>query len=136
MKNHLIIDTSVYFNYIFYNKMYRLINAIIQHELTVYINRNLEQELYRNIPKALKKSAIDIDPMEIIDLIKSVTFYIETTPSFKSSPDPKDNFLFDLALQTQSDAIVTKEKALLEFINSPVEIHDIKWFKERFIVDL
>ena len=116
--------------------MYRLINAIIQHKLTVYINRDLEQELYRNIPQALKKSPINIDPIEILDLIKAVTFYVETTPSFNNSPDPKDNFLFDLALQTQSEAIVTKEKALLEFSNSPVDIHDIKWFKERYIVDL
>ncbi len=53
-----------------------------------------------------------------------------------NSPDPKDNFLFDLAIQTNSDVIVTKEKALLSFGNSPVAIHDIKWFKETFPVPL
>jgi len=32
--------------------------------------------------------------------------------------------------------IVTKEKALLDFAQSPVPVHDIKWFKETYPVGL
>ena len=60
----------------------------------------------------------------------------EVKTVFNNSPDSKDNFLFDLALQTASEVIVTKEKALLNFAESPVLIHDIKWFKEKYPVAL
>jgi uncharacterized protein len=133
MKKHIVIDTSVYFTYAFYNKIHRLINAIIDHELVVFINDKLLEELTRNIPKALNKK--DLNPIEIIDEIKRVTFYFKTIDTFKNCPDPKDNFLFDLAIQTNSEVIVTQEKALLNWQESPVVIHDLKWFKENYPVD-
>ena len=35
MKKKLVIDTSVFLTFIRYNKLYRLIEAIISYELTV-----------------------------------------------------------------------------------------------------
>ena len=52
------------------------------------------------------------------------------------STDPKDNFLFDLALQTNSEIKITKEKELLNFNESTLAIRDIKWFKETYPVAL
>ncbi len=132
MNNNLVIDTSVYITYAFHNKINRLANAIIKYELIVYINDKLLEELERNITRVLKNASFNA--LEIVEEIKRITFYTKTLDNFNSCPDPKDNFLFDLAIQTNSDVIVTQEKVLLQWTKSPVPIHDIKWFKERFPV--
>ena len=134
MNKKFVIDTSVFITYAAYNKIYRLVDAIISYELIVFINDELLQELENNIKNSMQVN--DADPEKIIQEIKEVTVHRSTSPYFYSSPDPKDNFLFDLALQTGSEVIVTQEKALLNFNDSPVPVHNIRWFKENFPVPL
>jgi len=134
MKHHFVIDSSVYLNYISYDKLYRLESTIIAYDLIFYVDDILLNELENNIPKMLRFSSWT--KIDILNKIKSFTTFVETVPIFKNSPDPKDNFLFDLALQTNSEVVVTKEKALLNFTESPIPIHDIKWFKETYPVEL
>jgi len=107
---------------------------VVDYGLQVFINDILLGELKKNLPKML--SHLEVDAQAAFDEILEFTTFVETVPVFQNSPDPKDNFLFDLALQTNSEVIVTKEKALLSFSESPITIHDIKWFKEKFPVDL
>ena len=73
---------------------------------------------------------------EYLQIITESCIVFSPVTLFKDSPDIKDNFLFDLAIQTHSEIIVTKEIALLNFTLSPVPIHDIKWFKETYPVPL
>lgn len=133
---HLVIDTSVYINYTRHQKLYRLVDAILSYDLIVYISSDLIDELERNIPLT---SAVEL-PQLVYDgylhTIKSISILFEPVPEYADSPDPKDNFLWDLALQTDSEIIVTKENALLSFTNSPIPVHDIKWFKEMYPVSL
>jgi uncharacterized protein len=109
-----------------------LASVIIKYEIIVYINDKLLEELERNIIRILKNQSYNA--IEIIEEIKRITFYTKTIDTFTTCPDPKDNFLFDLAIQTNSDVIVTQEKVLLQWAESPVLVHDIKWFKEHFPV--
>jgi putative PIN family toxin of toxin-antitoxin system len=129
-----IIDTSVYISFSRYNKISRLIQAIIKGNLRVFTNEQLVKELERNIPLTLKVG--DVPPELIIETIKAATFYFETEQLFSGCPDPKDNFLFDLALQTGSELIVSEEKILLNWAESPVPVHNILWFKEQFFKDI
>ena len=134
MKRHFVIDTSVLITYASYGKLYRLANMIGTYNMKVFVNAHLLNEFGKNLQKVLNKRNIDIEE-EIRSVLDFATL-VETIPIFSISPDPKDNFLFDLALQTDSEVIVTKEKLLLNFVESPIPIHDIKWFKEMFLVGL
>ena len=134
MKRKFVIDTSVYLTYATYNKIFRLISAIQVYSLEVYINDEILNELADNIAGCIRVPDADTDI--ILQAIRKATIYTITTSEFKDSPDPKDNFLFDLALQTGSEVIVTQEKALLGFKNSPVPVHNLKWFKENYPVPL
>ncbi len=78
----------------------------------------------------------DAVPSILLKAVKEATIFSITQPAFTKSPDPKYNFLFDLALQTNSEVIVTQEKALLSFENSPVPIRNLKWFKETYPIPL
>jgi uncharacterized protein len=102
--------------------------------LAVFANDKLLNELEKNLQLSLLNKANSADI--VMQAIKAATIYVTTIPKFNFSPDPKDNFLFDIALQTKSEVIVTQEKALLNFDTSPVLIHDIKWFKETYPVPL
>ena len=130
--NNLIIDTSVYITYARNGKLYRMYNAIAFYELYVFVNDNLLLEFERNMADSKIYTAIELTI--ILNALKDITIHFDTISLFQNSPDTKDNFLFDLAIQTESKVIVTKEKALLNFKDSPVAIHDIKWFKETYPV--
>jgi putative PIN family toxin of toxin-antitoxin system len=134
MQKKFVIDTSVYITYAAYNKTYRLIYAINQYDLQVFINEEIIKELENNIERSLMVP--DVSTHFIIQSIKAAAIFQNSISSYKDSPDPKDNFLFDLALQTQSEVIITQEKALLGFSKSPVPIHSLKWFKENYPVPL
>lgn len=131
---NLVIDTSVYITYARNGKFYRLYNAIAQYHLFIFVNDNLLAEFERNMAASKIYTAHEL--MVLRSALKDITFRVETIPIFSQSPDAKDNFLFDLALQTDSAAIVTQEKALLGFKDSPVPVRDIKWFKETYPVAL
>ncbi len=134
MNKKVVIDTSVYLTYAMYNKLYRLLAVFYKYELVVFINNQLLDEIERNLESSLQNKAIK--PILIMDAIIAATNNFETSATYNLSPDPKDNFLFDLAIQTNSELIVTKEKALLNFKDTPVAIRDIKWFKETYPVAL
>jgi uncharacterized protein len=134
MSKNLVIDTSVYLTYAAYNKLYRLIDAINRYDLRVFVNNQLIAELQGNIGNCLRVK--DVDFSILLIAIMEATTHITPKSNFIGSPDAKDNFLFDIAIDTKSDVIVTQEKALLNFKDSPVKIHDLKWFKEAYPVPL
>lgn len=130
----LVLDTSVLLTYAAYNRLQRLAIAALTYDLIYYANDQVIDEFRRNLPK-VKKVNIIPDPA-IFNGIDVLLTLVGVEPTFAMSPDPKDNFLFDIAIQTGAAYIVTSEKALLKFKDSPVPIMDIKWFKETFPVSL
>ena len=134
MKRGYVLDTSVLMKYLSYNKLYRLFNIVSTYNITVYANTELINEIERNLPRIVKSSPLSYQ--QIMDDLLLLVTPIITTPSFTQSPAPKDNFLFDLALQTGSEVIVSDEKKLLFFENTPVPVRSLGWFKETFPVEL
>ncbi len=95
----------MFINYTRHQKLYRLINAILTYDLSVYLSSYLIDELERNIPIT---SAVEL-PQFIydgyIETIIASCIIFDPILQYKESPDAKDNFLFDLALQTNSEII-------------------------------
>ena len=96
MKRKFVIDSSVFLAYASYGKIYRLVNAVFMYHLSVYINEELIDELLRNAPRVIQVSGIS--PQDIVSDVISFATYVQVQKIFTQSPDPKDNFLFDLAL--------------------------------------
>ncbi|MCY7422180.1 MAG: hypothetical protein LH478_10620 [Chitinophagaceae bacterium] len=134
MRKKLVLDTCMFLTYASYNKLYRLIYDIEKYDLEIFLNEELIDELERNIPGVIKVEGVTTG--DILVQVSLITIMVHTVPVFNKSPDPKYNFLFDRALQTKSEVIVTKEKVLLGFSGSPVTIKDISWFKQTFEVPL
>jgi putative PIN family toxin of toxin-antitoxin system len=134
MKRRFVLDTSVILKYATHSRLYRLLSIVVKYQIIIYVNDNLIEELKRNLPKVIKTPAIPHS--EILEEILFLTTYVKSEEIFLLSPDPKDNFLFDLAIQTGSEVIVSDEKKLLAFSDSPVPVKSLGWFKENFPVDL
>lgn len=134
MRRKLVLDTCVFLTYASYNKLYRLVFAIDKYDLEMFVNEELMDEMENNIPKVIRVAGITTQ--DILHQVNLITTNVNTVPAFRKSPDPKDNFLFDLAIQTGSEVIITKEKILLGYSESPVPIRDIAWFKQTFEVPL
>lgn len=134
MNRKFVLDTSVILKYATHNKLYRLLDVVIRYGIIIYVNNNLISELEKNLPRVIKASKVP--HAEILENILFLTTYFPTREIFNNCPDPKDNFLFDLAIQTSSEVIVTDEKKLLAFAESPVPVRSLGWFKEAFPVDL
>ena len=134
MNRRFVLDTSVILKYATHAKLYRLLSIVLKYRIIIYVNDTLIEELTRNLPKVIKAPTIPYD--EIIEEILFLTTYVKTKDNFFSSPDPKDNFLFDLAMQTESEVIISDEKKLLAFADSPIPVKTLGWFKETFPVEL
>jgi len=134
MNRKFVLDTSVLLKYTSHGKLYRLLNIVIKYKIVIYLNDNLITELQKNLPRVIKSTTLPYS--EILEDILFLTTYFPTEELFDRSPDPKDNFLFDLAIQTGSEVIVSDEKKLLAFKKSPVPIRSLGWFKETFPIDL
>lgn len=131
-QKRLVIDANVYIQYSINGQLRRLVSSIIIHNLEVFINGTLLAEIFnalhnKKLLKTKKYTAYDA-----IDIIRMVTTDIPVISRFLLSPDLKDNYLFDIALQNSCTILITEETRLLNFNQSPVEIHNIKWFKENF----
>ncbi len=96
MRKKLVLDTCVFLTYASYNKLDRLVFAIEKYDLEIFSNKELIDELERNIPRVIKAEGVTTG--DILVQVNLITTLVNTVPVFNKSPDPKDNFLFDLAL--------------------------------------
>ena len=82
-------------------------------------------------PKKFEKYQLDME--EIIGIYIDISEYCETKPQFKNCADPKDNYLFDLALQGKAYYLVSGDAKVLATPteSKTLEITTLKSFKDH-----
>jgi len=86
MINKIVIDTSVFFSYAKYGKLYRIADAVFTYDLEIYVDDCLMKEIVRNAKKITDNPTI----LEKIEQdIRQFTYFIKTVPLFNLSPDPQ-----------------------------------------------
>ena len=135
-KNTFVLDVNVWISGLVYNKTQTLSKIICNNDIVVYRSEMMLWEL-RDVlsrPKHSKKiqSANQLD--FVINQIEELTCYFPTTPMFKDCRDPDDNYLFDLAIQSQADYLVSGDGDVLDVkINPPPQIISYTQFSEMFL---
>jgi len=71
--------------------------------------------------KKFQKYNFDIEDLMLF--YTQISEFVKTKALFKNCPDPKDNFLFDLAIQGKADYLVSGDKKVLE---TPINIDKLK----------
>ena len=83
------------------------------HQLKVYTCTKHLAEIQQTLSKPKVKKYLSAAPRVFVETFRLSAELVEIDESFDRSPDPDDNYLFDLAYTVKSHYIVTREKALL-----------------------
>ena len=72
------------------------------------------------------------DIVDAIEFFDNLTNFVTTEKKFSGSPDIKDDYLFDLAHQSETTTIVTGDKKLLDFKAENISLVTLSEFLNSF----
>ena len=134
MENRTVFDTNIWISYFINEKFSELIE--LRRECSVLFLRSAPSlsELKEVITrKKFKPKNFNVE--KLIDFYHGITKFCETKPLFKDCHDPKDNFLFDLAIQGKANYLVSGDKKVLEtqLKNKTLTLTTLTTFKEMLL---
>jgi len=109
-----------------------LLDYIISNKIEIFIDSNLLIELKKVLDYPKIKKYLPLGPAFYLNIVRVISTQVQSRSFNVHSPDKYDNYLFDLALSANAKILVTGEKALLKWQNSPVELISLSEFKELF----
>jgi len=132
MGNRTVFDTNIWVSSVISGKFYELLAMSFKNNVTFLPSIPSIAEL-KEVLSRKKFAKYDFDFEEIISLYTDISEFCETKPVFKDCPDPKDNFLFDLAIQGNADYLVSGDTKVLEtpLKNETIKVINLTAFKEK-----
>ena len=127
IQKNYVIDVNIYISYILNAKLDELFLFTLERDLEVFISTVLINELNDVLHREKIKKYLKKPPLEFIAAVAQFGNLIE--PKFRKikSPDAKDDYLFCLALSSES-VIVTGDKHLIQWENTPVQVISLATF--------
>ena len=120
MKPHsVVLDTNIWISFIIKSRLDELVEWVTEHEITLWSSPELVRELTEVLNRQKFSRYLTLPIADYLAFHQNLVRMLETKAVFSQSPDPKDNFLFDLALQSETLLIVTGDKRLLKV--SPID---------------
>lgn len=130
----IIIDANVWIKYARSKDIAPLLNRTIAYNFLPVVNNYLLSEIFNALleNKWMKEKNANLT----IEFIKKISFVVTEKAVYRLSPDPKDNYLFDLAAQNGCIFMITDDSQLLQFTLKPIPFHTSSWFVKTFPVVL
>lgn len=125
-KNY-VIDVNVYISCILKEKLTELFLFIIDNGFEVFISLELINELEDVLQRQKFKKYLKKSPLEFVNAVAQFGNLIEPKFLKIESPDAKDDYLFCLALASES-IIVSGDKSLINWQNAPVQVITLATF--------
>jgi putative PIN family toxin of toxin-antitoxin system len=128
----VIIDANVWIRFARTKNITPLLDRLVIYQFLPVVNNYLLAEIFDALIENewMNKTGADA----VIAYIKKITLVVAERAVYRISPDPKDNYLFDLAIQTNSIFIISDDTKLLRFKLKPVPVHSTNWFLKKFPV--
>lgn len=130
----IIIDANVWIKYARSKDIAPLLKRIIAYNFLPVVNNYLLSEIFNALLENKwmneKKAGL------IIEFIKKISLLVSEKAVYGIVPDPKDNYLFDLAVQNRCYFMIMDDSILLEFTLRPIPVHTSRWFLKTFPVGL
>jgi putative PIN family toxin of toxin-antitoxin system len=125
-KNY-VIDVNVYISCILKEKLNELFLFVIDKGFEVFISIELINELEDVLQRQKFRKYLKKPPVDFVNAVAQFGNLIE--PKFQNikSPDAKDDYLFCLALASES-IIVSGDKSLINWENAPVQVITLATF--------
>jgi len=127
----VILDVNNWIS-IFLDKDFKVIRSFVARGTTILRSQELEKELEEVLRYEKFQWRKPIG--EYMSFFKRFTLYYPTTPIFTDCPDENDNYLFDLAIQSQADYLVSGDRTVLTTpIPPPTKVISYTHFREMFL---
>ena len=127
-----VLDTNVWVSYAINGELEWLAHYVIQNRLIIYASPLLLTEIKKVLQYARVKKLLNASGVSYMKVISAIVLLSKDASITINSPDPDDDYIFSLAINTNAKAIVCGEKALLEWKASPVKVISKKEFEMLF----
>ena len=131
MPVNIVFDTNVWVSYFINARADYLIKLILSHDMKVFTSEALTEELDEVLRRPKFKLPFPVP--DYVALHQSVCVKIKPTIRFTESPDPDDNFLFELCIKANANYLVTSDKKLLQFI-PPFDLNIVTFNEVRSLL--
>jgi len=122
MESRTVFDTNILVSHTIFGRFHELAKIAINYDVVFLRSLPLISEIKEVLSrKKFAKYNVNLD--EFIDMFLDISEFCHTVSTFSACPDPKDNFLFDLALQGNAKYLVSGDKAVL---STPVSSEKLK----------
>jgi len=130
MQNKTVFDVNIWMCYFISGKSEKIIDMIENNNVFFYHSAELISELKVVINRPKFSKYFPNGTKEYISLVEALTEFFLTQAIFDQCPDPKDNYLFDLAYQSYSDFLVSGDKKVLAVpVKQPLKLLSLSAFK-------
>lgn len=126
----IIVDANVWIKYARVQNIAPLLNRLVAYNMLPIANNYLLSEIFKAL---VKNNWMNEDKSyKITEFIKKICFYTTEQAVYALSPDPEDNYIFDLAVQNNCAFIVSDDIALIRFKLKPVPVITSSKFIKHF----
>jgi putative PIN family toxin of toxin-antitoxin system len=128
----IIIDAGVWVRLARSSFAKPITDRIVEFGILPVMNNYLLSEVHEALIKNNWATQRQADTF--VAYIKSLGLFVTEHSVYRLSPDPKDNYLIDLAVQHNCAFIITDDAKLLSLPLLPIPVKSCNWFLKRFPV--
>ncbi len=117
----IVIDANIWIRYARSKDIAPLLDRLIAYNFIPIANNYLLSEIFTAVVGnrwMTEKSAL-----AMIYFIRKVVLLTAENAVYRFAPDPKDNYLFDLAVQNNCLFIISDDTKLLQYALKPLPVH-------------
>ncbi|MDR2970483.1 MAG: putative toxin-antitoxin system toxin component, PIN family [Bacteroidales bacterium] len=134
MANRTVFDTNIWVSYFIGKKTDEIIKMTEKSIVFLHSTLSIDELIGVLSRKKFEKYKLNLE--DIFLFYTNISDFCHTEPKFKDCPDPKDNFLFDLALQGNAKYLVSGDPDVLEtpVTSEILQVMKLRKFKENLQV--
>jgi putative PIN family toxin of toxin-antitoxin system len=116
MENRTVFDTNIWVSYFIGKKTDEIIKMTEKSIIFLHSTPSIDELIDVLSRKKFEKYKLNLE--DIFLFYTNISDFCHTEPKFRDCPDPKDNFLFDLAIQGNAKYLVSGDTDVL---GTPIE---------------
>ena len=128
--NLIVIDANVWIRFARNKDISPVALRLYKYKFVPVINQYLLSEVFDALVN--NKWMNEKQAMQLLSLLRQICYQTTEIAVYRISPDPKDNYLFDLAIQNSCPFIVSDDNKLLSFRFQLVKVKSTNWFLKNF----
>lgn len=126
----IIIDANVWIKYARIKDIAPLLDRFVVYNFIPVANNYLLSEVFNALLE--NKWMDEKHANNVIEFIRKISLGVSEKAVYRISPDPKDNYLFDVAVQNGCVFMISDDSELLKFRLKPIPVHTSAWFLKKF----